>query len=69
MAIEITGKLKPKGVSGFSLMDAEDIEYKNGRLPDFLFQCLTEEEYRKLEADGKLSETTPYLIIDERDGI
>lgn len=64
MAIEITGKLKPKGTSGFSLVDAEDIEYKGGRLPDFLFHCVTQEDYNLLVENNLIKPDVPYLIID-----
>lgn len=64
MAIELISKIKPKNNGTFSLVDAEDIEYEGGRLPDFLFKCLTEDEYNALKAAGKLNENTPYLIIE-----
>ena len=64
MAIELISKIKPKNNGGFPLVDAEDIEYEGGRLPDFLFKCLTEDEYNALKAAGQLSDTTPYLIIE-----
>lgn len=64
MAIELISKIKPKNNGNFPLVDAEDIAYDNGRLPDFLFKCLTEDEYNALKAAGKLSEKTPYLIIE-----
>lgn len=64
MAIELISKIKPKNNGTFPLVDAEDIEYDGGRLPDFLFKCVTEDEYNALKAAGKLSETTPYLIIE-----
>lgn len=64
MSIGITDKFKPKNNGSFALMDAEDIAYENGRLPDFLFKCLTEDEYNALKEAGQLNETTPYLIIE-----
>ena len=76
MAIPINDKLKPRNDAEFALMDAEDIEcsveykiddkvdVKVGRLPEFLFQCVTESEYQQLKADGKMNKNTPYLIID-----
>ena len=62
MSIPINSKMKPRG--NYALVDAEDIEYDGGRLPDFLFKCLTEDEYNTLKSKGQLSETTPYLIIE-----
>lgn len=70
MAIPINSKMKPRVEKGFALMDAEDIEYKDGkRLPDFLFQCVTQEEYDDLVKDGAIKPDVPYLIIDERDDV
>lgn len=65
MAIGITDKLKPKNNAKFAIIDAQDVEYKNGRLPDFLFNCLTQEEYDALKTNGQLNENTPYLIIEK----
>ena len=64
MAIELISKIKPKNNGDFALVDAEDIEYEGGRLPDYLFKPLTEDEYRTLKASGELNENTPYLIIE-----
>lgn len=65
MSIGITDKFKPKNGADFALMDAEDVAYKTGRLTDFLFKCLTEEEYNALKNAGQLNENTPYLIIEK----
>ena len=65
MAIELISKIKPKNNGTFPLIDAEDIAYGNGRLPDFLFTCLTQEEYDALKANGQLNANTPYLIIEK----
>lgn len=64
MAINISGKFKPNGE--FALVDAEDIAYKNGRLPDFLPVILSQDEYDALVASGEINETTLYLIRQEQ---
>lgn len=64
MAIELISKIKPKNNGNFPLVDAEDIAYEDGRLPDYMFKCLTEEEYNTLKASGQLNANTPYLIIE-----
>ena len=64
MAIPINSKMKPRVEGQYALVDAEDIEYEGGRLPDFLFKCITEDEYNALKAAGKLNDNTPYLIIE-----
>ena len=64
MAIELISKIKPKNNGNFPLVDAEDIAYADGRLPDYMFKCLTEEEYTALKASGQLNANTPYLIIE-----
>ena len=63
MSIGITDKFKPKNNGSFALMDAEDIAYENGRLPDYLFKCLTQDEYDDLMKKGELNDNTPYIII------
>lgn len=65
MAIELISKIKPKNNGSFPIVDAEDIAYKNGKLPDYMFQCLTEDEYNTLKAEGRLNDNTPYLIVEE----
>ena len=67
MPLRIKDKLKPDKDGLFPLVDAEDIEYKDARLPDFLFQPITQEDYNKLRDAGKLSATTPYLIVEKVD--
>lgn len=64
MAIELISKIKPKNNGTFPLVDAEDVSYEDGRLPDFLFKCVTQDEYDALRAAGQLNEKTPYLIIE-----
>lgn len=66
MSIPITDKFKPKGAGGYPLMDAEDVEYKGGRLPDYLPEPLTQAEYNALAAAGKLNPVTPYLIVGDK---
>lgn len=65
MAIEVISKFKPKNNQNFPIIDAEDIAYKDGRLPDFLFVCLTDEEYQYLRDNNLLSPNTPYIIVDK----
>lgn len=65
MAIGITDKLKPKNNAKFAIIDAEDIAYNGGKLPDFMPVCLTETDYNELKAIGKLNANTPYLIIEQ----
>ena len=65
MAIELISKIKPKGGGTFAMVDAEDVEYKGGRLPDFMPVCLTQAEYDALVTEDKINETTPYLICEE----
>ena len=65
MAIGITDKFKPKNDANFALMDAEDIEFQDGRLPDYIPICLTQEKYDALKASGNLSANTPYLIVEK----
>lgn len=63
MSIEVTDKFKPINNRNFPIMDAEDIAYKDGKLPDYLFVCLTQDEYDYRMANNKLNENTPYIII------
>lgn len=64
MAIELISKIKPKNNGDFAIADAEDIAYKEGRLPDYMPIPLTQEEYDSLKASGQLNANTPYLIIE-----
>lgn len=63
MSIPISDKFKPKGIGGYALMDAEDIDFKEGRLTDYMPVPLTQAEYDAMEAAGKLNPLTPYLIV------
>ena len=65
MPIPITDKFKPKGAGGFSLMDAEDIDFRDGRLTDYMPVILTQVEYDAMEAAETLNPLTPYLIVSE----
>ena len=65
MSIPITDKFKPKGAGGYALMDAEDIDFKDGRLTDYMPVPLTQAEYNAMEAAGTLNPRTPYLIVSE----
>ena len=67
MAIELISKIKPKNNGSFPVVDAEDIAYKDGRLPDFLFVTVTEAEYNSLKQSGQLKSNTPYLIVEDDD--
>ena len=67
MAIELISKIKPKNNGNFPIVDAEDIAYNGGRLPDFLFVTVTETEYNRLKASGLLKSNTPYLIVEDDD--
>lgn len=62
MSIPISDKFKPKGIGGFALVDAEDIEYKGGRLPDFLPELISQEDYNALEQAGDVVMTKPYFV-------
>lgn len=62
MAIELISKIKPKNNGDFPLVDAEDIAYKDGRLPEFLPRVMTQAQY-DAEKDT-ISENTPILIIE-----
>ena len=65
MAIEITGKFKPKSGKTFSIIDAVDVEMPDGgRLPDYMPVAITQEDYDKLVANGTVNNKTPYLIIE-----
>lgn len=64
MSIPISDKFKPKGVGGYALMDADDIDYKEGRLTDYMPIAVTQTDYNKMKADGTLSTTNPYLIVE-----
>ena len=65
MAIEITGKFKPKNGKTFAIVDAADVEMPNGgRLPDYMPVAITQADYDKLVADGTVNEKTPYLIVE-----
>lgn len=65
MPIPLIDKIKPKNDGNFALVDAEDIEYKEGRLPEYLPVFLTQEEYDALLAAGEINENTPYFIREE----
>ena len=65
MSIPITDKFKPKGAGGFALLDAEDIDFKEGRLTDYMPVPLTQAKYDSMKAAGELNPLTPYLIVSE----
>jgi hypothetical protein len=45
--IELIAKIKPADNGTFPLVDAEDVAFQSGRLPEFLFVPLTQEEYNR----------------------
>lgn len=63
--IELIAKIKPAENGTFPLVDAEDVAFQSGRLPDFLFVPLTQEEYNRKKQNNELNDHTPYLIIEE----
>lgn len=71
MAIsELTGFLKYKDANGDikllnPIIDAENVAYNGGRLPDFMPVFLTQDAYDQLVADNLINDTTPYLIYEE----
>ena len=65
MSIPISDKFKPKGIGGYALIDAEDVDYKDGRLPDYMPIALTQEEYDALKTAGGINPLTPYLIVSD----
>ena len=67
MAIELISKIKPADNGNFPMVDAEDVAFKTGRLPDFLFIPLTQSAYNELKANNQLNENTPYLIIEDEE--
>jgi hypothetical protein len=65
MPIFIIAPLKQKNNGKFPIADAEDVAFKEGRIPDYMPEAVTQAEYEALEAAGKIIETKPYLIIKE----
>ena len=65
MPIFIIDKIKPKNNGKYPIADAEDVAFKEGRIPDYMPEAVTQAEYEALEAAGKIIETKPYLIIKE----
>lgn len=64
-SVEVSSGMKPAGKNTFPLLQAKDVAYKEGRLPDFLPIFLTQEEYDALLAAGEINENTPYFIRKE----
>lgn len=74
MAIPINSKMKPRAEGKYALVDAEDIEYKQKRLPDFLLELdnnlTTEGKAADAAAVGKaLSEIEFVDAKDDGNGI
>ena len=67
MPIPLIDKIKPKNNGNFALVDAIDVEYKSGRLTDYLPVFLTQEEYDAMKAAGELNANTPYFIRKEEE--
>ena len=71
MAIsELTGFLKYKDENGNiqilrSIVDADDVVYKDGKLTDFLPEYLTQAKYDELDAKHEIIATKPYFIYEE----
>ncbi len=65
MPINLIDKIKPANNGKFAMVDAEDVEYKEGRLTEYLPVPLTQAEYDALVQAGKVNPKTPYLIIKE----
>lgn len=77
MSIKIYDTIKPANNS-FAVVDADDISYtdkqlqRNGKLSDFMFVFLSEEEYYELINTGSINgvaynPNTPYLILAKDD--
>ena len=65
MAIELIAKIKPAENGTFPMVDAEDVAFQTGRLPDFLFVPLTQSQYNQKKTNGELNPNTPYLIVED----
>lgn len=68
MPIPISDKFKPMGVSGFALMDAEDIEMPNGeRLHEVIPVIIpvSESGYLELEAKGEIDPNAYYMVAGD----
>lgn len=53
MAIAVSGKFVPKNNGTFPIVDADYVAYKDGMLPEYMFVCLTQEEYDALAQIGR----------------
>lgn len=62
MAIELIAKIKPKNNGTFALVDAEDVQVGDKRLPDILPVFMTKAEYDALETKNP---ETLYFIVEE----
>lgn len=65
MAIELIDEIKPKNNGDFHMVRAEYVAYGDGRLPDYMPICLSQEEYDALKAADNLNPLTPYLIVSD----
>lgn len=66
MAIPISGKLKPKGVGGFALVDAEDVELNDGRRLDKVLEAIG---YSDDEFTALFENVTPTFTDSEGTGV
>lgn len=64
MPLPLADKIKPKNNGNFPLVDAIDIEYKDGRITDYMPVYLTQAEYDVLVTAGTVNPKTPYFIIE-----
>jgi hypothetical protein len=64
MPIPLIDKIEPKNNGNFPMVDAKHVAYKEGRLPDYMPVAITQADYDKLVAEGKVNENTPYLIVE-----
>lgn len=65
MPIFLIDKVKPKNNGKFPIADAEDVAFKEGRIPDYMPEAVTQAEYEAREKAGQIVDTKPYLIIKE----
>lgn len=65
MPIFIIDKIKPKNNGKYPIADAEDVAFKEGRIPDYMPEAVTQAEYEAREKAGQIVATKPYLIIKE----
>lgn len=66
MALKVFDTLAPQGE--YPAVKAKDVEMPDGtrlsKLPDYMPVAITQADYDKLVAEGKVNENTPYLIVE-----